>query len=326
VRRRLGRFGFVILASLAISVELLGQSLVISGSVRSASSREPILSAVIQLQNVSAVRTDTLGHFRITVPAAGSYELDVRAIGFRRASLMIRVRRDTNLAILLQPSVNTLDTMRVVGRSVNVKGVIIDGETTLPVLHAQVTIFPAGNVVGAQSGRFSLAVPAREEATLVVEGLAYLRANITISADHDTAVVVALKRDSAALRLIDAQIKRLRERSQAMPYRIDVLGRDDIKRFAQPLIGNVILRRLPVRAVSSRWPYFSGNCIFFDDKRVTFDVLLGIASEVVERVEVFGQDAKMIRVYSRPYVFDLQQQDALPRIMFMSNGLHQVCA
>ncbi len=309
--------------NLLATPQCLSQSGTVLGSVSSTLDGRAIVGAIATLGNVEA-KTDSAGRFRIFAEP-GSYGLVVRAVGFLPKRIVLTLDRDTSVTILLEPSLATLDTMRVIGTDVTVKGLIIDSGTRVPLLRSQVALVPGGPTVGARTGHFSIRVPAGAPATLSVEALEYLPEELTINVAHDTSIVVALRVDSLALQRIQAQVIRLRERSQAMPYRIDALGREALRASGQSMVGHLILRRLPPRSVSTRWPYFHGTCVFLDDKKTSFDVLLTTAAEVVERVEIFGHDAKMIRVYSRAYVVDLQRQETIPRVVFMGNGLHQVC-
>jgi len=303
----------------------LAQVMNVTGVVRSTGDGRPIAGANVRFANESGSTANSVGQFRLSTAAPGIHQIIVRALGFRPRTIHLRVERDTSITITLEPYIGTLDTVRVLGRFVTVTGVVVDARTTLPVLRSQVTVIPGGATLGTASGRFSVRVPASELTMLSAEGLEYLPSDVTIDVTTDTSIVIALRTDSVALRRIGIQVARLKNRSHAMPYRIDALSRDDINRSAQLTVGHLILRRLPVRSVSSRWPYYSGKCVFLDDRKVSFEVLLGTASETVERVEVFGQEARMIRVYSRPYVADLERQDELRPIIFMGNGSREVC-
>lgn len=321
------RLAFLIVCGLTGNLlathQCLSQPVTVIGSVTSILDGRAITGATATLGSVAA-KTDSSGRFRI-VAEPGSYGLVVRAIGFLPKRIVLAVERDTSLTIRLETSPAALDTVRVIGTEVTVKGLIIDSATKLPLLRSQVTLVPGGPTIGARSGHFSIRVPGGARARLSVEALEYLPEELALDVAHDTTIVVALRIDSLSLRRIQAQVIRLRERSQAMPYRIDAMGREAIRSSGQAMVGHLILRRLPPRSVSTRWPYYHGTCVFLDDKKTSFDVLLVTAAEIIERVEIFGHDAKMIRVYSRPYVVDLQRQETIPRLVFMGNGLHQVC-
>jgi hypothetical protein len=300
------------------------QQITISGVVVERSESVPVAGATVRVLGFGPYSTDLNGRFQIRHLAPGPYTVSVEAIGYRSFSLEIVVRADTTLQLELERDPVVLDSLIVRSETVTIKGSIRDAATGLKLLHGQVTINPGARTVGSLSGNFTLEkVPRGSAITIFVEAIEYLPARIDLVAESDTTVNVPLKIDSVALRLIAQQVERIERRSQAVPYSIDVLNRDDIRRAGVLSIGELVKRRLPIGVIPERPPY-PDICVIFDEARVRFERLLGTPPELIERIEIFGYDAKMIRVYTKTYVARLIGE-TIPTIRYSDNGLHTVC-
>jgi hypothetical protein len=242
--------------------------------------------------------------------------------------LRVDLRGDTTVQLRAVRNPTMLDTMVVHGRTVTVSGTLVDSVSGSVILHGQVRRYPGTGPVGASSGHFRLAgIPAGVPVLLSATGLEHLPKDIELAASKDTSIVIYLAIDSMALRMIAQQVARLDDRAAIVPIARDALDRTFIQRSGTMSIGDLVKRRLPTGVIRERYPYVNREktCIFFDDRQVEFQTLLGLVPEIVERVEIFGREGRMIRVYSRRYVADLQRTASLPRIEYSPYGLHQVC-
>jgi len=328
-RRRLGvtlwSLALIVGPAMSLSHESLAQG-VLSGVVKDSANNVPIAGALVRLNQASLTVTDSLGRFKFLGVNQGRQTITARALGHSPRDSLILFGRDTSITFRLPRAAVLLDTVHVHGTTVTIRGEIVDSVSGTNVLYGRAFVYPGGQEVGALSGRFLIeSVPAGAYVAITAEGLEYLSKTIEISTSRDTTIRFRLAIDSVALRLIAEQVRRLSARTGSVPHSVDALGRRQIGQSGVMSIGELVKRRLPPNLVRDRWPYMENPCVFFDDKQVPFETLLGITPEVVERVEIFGRDGRMIRVYSRKYVADLSEISELPRLVYMGNGLSRVC-
>jgi hypothetical protein len=199
----------------------------------------------------------------------------------------------------------------------------------LKLLHAQATVYPGGLSDGARNGEFTIGnVPAGDSVTVVVEGVERLPVRITFLATRDTTLEVSLGVDSVALRMTAKQIERLAARARTIPHSVDELNGDAIRNSGSGTMDELLRRRLPTSMFSSRPPYapVGPMCILYNDREVSWFALQGMEPAQIERVEVYGFRAKMIRVYSRPYVISLMRREKLPPMFLGDYGMGRVCS
>jgi hypothetical protein len=305
----------------------LSAQVTVTGTLVDRSTLGPIAGAIVRVSGSSAL-TDSLGRFRFNEVPVGAQIISARAIGFAPVSLRVDLRGDTTVQLRAVRNPTMLDTMVVHGRTVTVSGTLVDSISGSVILHGQVRLYPGAGPVGASSGHFRLAgIPAGVPVLLSATGLEHLPKDIELAASKDTSIVIYLAIDSVALRMIAQQVARLADRAAIVPISRDALDRTFIHRSGTMSIADLIKRRLPTGVIRERYPYVDREktCIFFDDRQVEFQMLLGLVPEIVERVEIFGREGRMIRVYSRRYVADLQRTASLPRIEYSPYGLHQAC-
>jgi hypothetical protein len=144
---------------------------VLSGTVRDASSKQPLAGAtvfVVELQQ--GTTTDENGRYALTLPL-GTYTLRVTRVGYYRAQRALRLLDDTLLDLELLPSVTELDELAVKGRrdDANVRsndmGVVRLNVATLkkiPVVFGETDILralllqPGLSTVGEGAGGFNV--------------------------------------------------------------------------------------------------------------------------------------------------------------------------
>jgi hypothetical protein len=301
----------------------------VSGVVVDATSRQPIAGAAVTLSGVpGVVTTDTAGRFQFGGVLPGASVLTATTLGYRFYTQRIVVNgADVALTIEMQRQVVGLPRVVVTGRDVTIKGVVRDSATRNPLLQASVTLYPGSRTVGTLSGRFSFDhVAAHERVTLVVEALEHLPETIEIETNVDTALVVSLAVDPVGRRMVAEQAKRLARRADGVPMAVDALGRADLEQTAELRLGEVLQHRLPYSLTRNKpLENIDLPCVFFDDRLVPFGYVVTQPIALVDRVEIFGRQAKMIRVYSRAYVASLMRVPTMARITFINSGLNTVC-
>jgi hypothetical protein len=215
----------------------------------------------------------------------------------------------------------------VSARTITITGGVFDAATGLKLLQgAQVTVYPGPRIIDAVSGGFTLRdIRAGTRMGLLVEALEYLPARIDLLVENDTTLTIALDVDSVGMRLVAQQVVRLQTRSMAVPHSIRAVNRDAIRQSGTTSTGELIRRLLP-GVIAERPPYDPlGLCVVLDDMRVGFEDVASAPPELIERIEIFGQRGRMIRVYTRRYVARLMRVPRLPTIVYSDQGLQRVC-
>lgn len=291
---------------------LAAQGLTVSGVVIESTRGARVAGATVRLGDQRSFFTDLDGAFHFTDVPAGLHAMVVEAYGYRPRTLSLNLRSDTTLRVELEPAPIELDTLAVDLDNVTVRGTVRDAETNLPILVAQLLVYPGGRSVGAISGRFRLEnVPAGHPITLVVEAMEYLPARLSLVPEGDTTLAIPLETDPVALRMVQQQVKRLEVRAQAVPVSLTALNREDLERHVYLNVLDVIRQRAP-RSVPREDKDIWGRrgCYFLDDSKVPLDVFQGLRPEQIERIEIFGRGS-MIRVYTRRYVHRLAREGQL---------------
>jgi hypothetical protein len=317
-----------VLLSAAATSPIGAQQVTVSGVVIEATSKRPIAGAAVTLSGAPGVVTDTGGRFQFSGITPGTYVLTVSTLGYRFYTQRLTVvNADTLLTIEMQNQVVGLPRVIVSARDVSIKGLIRDSATHHPLLQASVALYPGSRTVGTHSGRFSLGnVPAGERVTLVIEAIEHLPETIEIETNVDTSIVVSLAIDSVGRRMMAQQSKRLAQRAAAIPIAVDALSRDELEQTGETQLGAVLRHRLPYSLTKNKPPEnIELPCVFFDDRLVPFSQVVMQPIELLDRVEIYGRQAKMIRVYSKQYVASLMREPALRRITFINTGLNTVC-
>ena len=307
-------------------VGLEAQELTVSGVVIESTRGATVAGATVRLGDQRSFFTDLDGAFHFTKVPAGLHAMVVEAYGYRPRTLSLNLRSDTTLRVELEPAPIELDTLAVDLDNVTVRGTVRDAETNLPILVAEVLVYPGDRTVGANSGRFTLEnVPARQPITLVVEAMEYLPVRLSLVPEGDTTLAIPLKTDSVALRMVQQQVQRLERRAQAVPVSLTALDREDLERHVYLNVLDVIRQRAP-RSVPRQnediWGRWS--CYFLDDSKVPLDVFQGLRPEQIERIEVFGRGS-MIRVYTRRYVHRLMRQGPLTNTGYITGLGSIIC-
>ncbi len=252
--------------------------------------------------------------------------LSVEAFGYRSRSLELVLRGDTMVQLEIDPDPVVLDSVIVQTGTVTIRGRTRDAQTGSKLRDVQVTVYPGPRIVGALNGDFTLQNMAKgQPIAILVEAIEYLPTQLELTPAKDTTLSVALEIDSVALRLIAQQAKRLQLRVQGMPMKIGALGRDEIRSTVAQSIADLIRQRVPRGVIPDRPPYPERGCIIFDDADSSIQELVATPPQLIERVEIVGYRAEMIRVYSKKYVASLIRQHTLQPIRYMDNGLGTVC-
>ncbi|MFN0180344.1 MAG: SusC/RagA family TonB-linked outer membrane protein [Gemmatimonadales bacterium] len=115
--RRISAAVALCLAALLASLPrpALAQESTVAGTVISSRTQEPVASARVEVAgSPMATTTDARGRFRLTSLTGAQVTLDIRVIGFRRATVPARVG-DLTVRVLLEEQAVTLDEMVVTG-------------------------------------------------------------------------------------------------------------------------------------------------------------------------------------------------------------------
>jgi Carboxypeptidase regulatory-like domain len=315
-----------VLLSLTVATVIEGQQVSVSGVVQE-NAGGPIPGATVTLSGMTRVITDTAGRFHVAGVMPGAHVLTVSRIGYRFYTQRVAVANaDVTLTIEMQPQAVALPPVIVGAHDITIKGLARDSATRHPLLQASVTLYPGSRTIGALSGRFSLDhVPAGERVTLVVEAIEHVPETIEIMTNVDTSIVVSLGIDSVGRRMVAEQSRRLARRAAGVAIAVDQLGREDLEHSGELQLGVVLRRRLPYRMFGERPPEDKDlPCVFFDEALVPFSQIAIQPIELIDRVEIYGRQAKMIRVYSKRYVASLMREATLPRITFLNAGLSTI--
>ncbi len=294
---------------------LRAQQVTLSGIVVESRRGATVAGATVRVGSRPPVVTDLDGAFHFAEVSGGPHTLTVEAYGYHSRTLSLNLRADTTVRVELEPDPLVLDRLVVQARYVTVRGTIRDGETTVRVLDGQVTVYPGGQTVGANTGRFTLErVPAGQPVTLVVEAIEYLPVRVNFVPEGDTTLNFHLEVDSVALRMIAMQVERLERRARGVPKSPTALNRDDLMRHVASDVLEVIRRAVPGNHLpSARQVWGRYGCYFLDGSSVPLDRLQSLLPEEVERVEIYAR-GRAIRVYTRRYVHRMMGEDHLAPI------------
>jgi hypothetical protein len=267
-------------------------------------------------------------------------------VGHQLKAIDLFIRSDTTLTIVLSRRTISLDTVLVRPRNLRIKGTAVDSTSGDFLLQAQATLYPGGRFVGATSGVFTFDSVSPGLTTLVVEGHEHLPMRVELDLQHDTTFRIRLGIDSLAVRMTAMQVRRLEQRSRAIPMPTTALNREAIEREGATSLLELVTHRLyqdpgAVRKSFVKPP--ASTCYFVDDSRVPLAVLEGMQPQLVERIEIYrsggppspslsggtGRNfgpANMVRVYTRRYVSTLARQKSLPRVFYVGTGLSPSCS
>jgi hypothetical protein len=320
----------------------------VSGRVFEEGRGTPVPNATVRLNGAPDQVTDSLGRFEFTQVSPGRYIFAIAAIGYRFRAVEATIERDTTLLVGMTRRVTTLDTMVVRPGGVRIRGMAVDSASGDPLIQAQAILYPGGKLVGAVSGTFSFDSVAPGPVTIIVEGAEHLPIRVEMDVDRDTSFHVKMGVDSVSLRMIAAQVRRLEQRTHAVPMPSKSLNRDAIAGEGATNLNELILRRayedpVAVRASFSNPP--DSGCYFVDDTKVPRAVLAGMVPELVERIEIYrsaggpppsmvGRKTSnrnfggvlMVRVYTKRYVAALPRQQNLSKVVYMNTGTRPTCS
>lgn len=293
------------------------QPVSVSGIVTEAGQGTPIGDATVSLAGRDAT-TGRDGRFRIEAVTPGRYSLEVVGIGYRRSIIDLEIRNDTVIQIVLEPDPLALETL--IARAVTIRGTLRDAETGRMLEGGQVILQPGDHTTRVPRGDFRFDGVAAGRVTISARVIEYLPARIDLDAIADTTLRIDMEVDSVGLRLVARLVHRLAERAEELPLRVRALGRDDIRSSGAPTVAAVIRRELPLTMKE-----LEERCVMYDDRRIDPNLLLGIPSDIIERVEIIGYGGAMIRVYSKRYVLSLMRRTTLPKMQYLRSGLGRVC-
>ncbi|HEX2167276.1 MAG TPA: carboxypeptidase regulatory-like domain-containing protein, partial [Longimicrobiales bacterium] len=321
-----------LLPTLALDGSASAQQATIRGVVQERTDGSPIAEASVRLGDGLRAVTGADGGFVLERVDPGPYTIQIDALGYVSRRVDVVIRGDTTLVIRLEVDPIRID--QIEARLVTIRGTLHDATTGERLQSGQVRIEPGGETASASYRGFRIQGVPSGPVRVVVRALEYLPAVFEFDAERDTTLRVDMRVDSVGIKLLLQQVDRLAQRAEAEPYSVRELDRDDISHSGAPTIGDFITRQLPSwrgrppmvlsrqrRAQAGRSPLqrraSSGPaCVTYDDVPVELDVLEGIPSDLVERVEIFGYGGRMVRVYSKRYVASLMGQEKLPRIIF----------
>lgn len=299
------------------------QTATVSGVVVQSAGGAPINGATVRLTGLPLATTNADGRFTISGIALGRYTATAQAVGYRVNAFAFTVAGDTTLRIALDRVAVRLDTVVVRAGDLTIDGHVRDATTHTRLLDARVTLFPGDRTIGAMSGGFRITEVPRGEVTIVVDGFQHLPREITFTASKDTSLTIDLDIDSVALRMTAVQLKRLEQRSNAVMMVHQALTGDDLRTSGSMSVYEYFKRRVAPMKPPPLDSTADDECIFYDDVRIAPDQLVGIPMETVERIEIYGAQRDMIRVYTTEYVSSLMAERQIPRIVLMPRSPHR---
>jgi len=324
---------------------MAAQTVRISGTVVD-ERQSPVANATVRLTGDASSTTSANGRFEFASAIPGHYLITVTAIGHQMRTFEASIARDTNLTIVLERRSVMLDTVVVRPRNLRIRATAVDSATGDFLVQAQATLYPSARFIGATSGVVVFDSVSPGPVTIVVEGYEHLPKRLELDLTRDTTFRVLLGIDSVALRMTAMQVKRLEQRSHAIPIPTTALNRDAVKREGATNLFELVMRRIDgdpaaVRKTSGRPP--DATCYFVDDSKVALLALEGMLPELVERIEIYRSSgppapsfrggsgrnrgtATMVRIYTKRYVATLPRTEVLPRIVYIGSGLTPSCS
>src|SRR5262245_55688153 len=112
--------------TLVCALPALAQTATIRGRVEDATTRSPVVGALVFLSGRGSILTDRNGAFQFSGVPNAAHELRVQALGYQTSQVRVDLRADTALTIALNPSPVQIDSLRVTARRVNVGGRLLD--------------------------------------------------------------------------------------------------------------------------------------------------------------------------------------------------------
>ena len=298
-----------ILSSAALPLRAGAQQVTVTGMVVERTESSWIGGATVRLSGSPPFFTDLGGAFRFARVTPGRHTLTVEALGYQSRSMELEIRADTVLVIEMDPDPILLDSLLVRAGNITIRGEILDAATGQRVLVSQVSVEPGISTVGAVSGYFTVRkVPRGRAVTVLVEALEYMPARIALITETDTTLTIELVPDPVAVRMVAEQVKKLETRSNAVPLRIDEIGREDWAVAPNWSVFDLLRTRLGGSAAI--------GCLFIDEAFMgsgslsppgergipgAAQLLHGLFAPEVERIEVFGHGG-MVRVYTKRFV------------------------
>lgn len=274
---------------------------VVQGRVLERGSGVPIARATVEIENVGSVVTSADGRFRFESVPAGYRLLTTQALGYLRERTSFMLTRDTAWTIELEVAPIVLDTISIKNRRVRLRGEVTDITSGDAIIDADVEVTPDTRRKTDMLGRFQADLPASIPARVSVTAFGYLPFSITAAMERDTLVRIRLEPDPVALRMIHAQVERLRTRSHGVRDPLAVpIDRAELLFNRNATLADLLFRRFGAR--------MAVRCLLIDDVLTYFGPggqLQGMLSTMMphdfERIELLMR-GRMLRLYTREYI------------------------
>ena len=256
------------------------------------------------------------GEFRFARVPEGAHTLTVEAMGYRSRQLPLVVRSDTILLVELEVDPVRVDSILVRGRTVTVKGRVVDEVTGRPIPGAWIQTDLFSEVYSRDDGSFRLRrVPRGYPVTATIGAYRYLPRSRTFIAHRDTTLVIGMSPDSLAIRLFEVAEDQMQIRTRGVNLSQFPLTRDFIERRIFRTVPELIRLKTGGRPISEK-------CLFIDEVKQPFvEILDTYLPSEIERIEIFGRGA-MVRIYTQDFVAkNLTRVDELPSIIYVMSGI-----
>ena len=221
----------------------------------------------------------------------------MQAPSYRLYDQTLEPRTDVDLVIELQPQPIPIDSLSVRARTIALRGHVVEASTGRRLADAAVFLGTSQLTSSSAAGSFELdGLMPGDTFQVLVEALGYLPVEYTVAPTTDSIRVFEMRPDSLALKLIDAQISRLEERSAGMGYARIQVDRDEIMESMVATPAHLIRERLGLDVASIR-------CVFVDEqqRRFGFRDLEGYALDRIHRIEIIDRGA-IVRVYTTHFI------------------------
>lgn len=312
-----------------------------------------LASGWVQVQGGTRVAAGVDGGFRVDGLAPGSYVLTAGAYGYGTRRIELSLRADTTLLIELEPAPVPLDSLRVEGQTVRLRGEVLEGGTERRLMDVEVDVEGQEPIWTDAAGRFGMDIAAGPPVRVTVRHFGYLPVRTVISTFTDTMMMVELESDRAVQRMIEVQVRRLEQRARPLvSTTMPAIDRGFIRSRGHATAMDLVVERYG--------PQLSKiECLVIDEEQqVTFrdvaragggrsigwggrgdpgpvlEPLTHMLAPEIERMEVleFGHLPKrwMLRVYTRDFIREMVARTGrvkltAPRIIPGAGDSHTLC-
>lgn len=328
LRRGLAAVLIVAGGLIGYNVPAASQSITVRGRVVEHGTAEAVAGATAELSGAGRTITNPRGEFIFSLPRPGRRNLTVTMLGYRQHKSSIQVQSDTTVLVELDVDAVRLPGVTVRNRRYRLRGQVTDAENRQPVIDADVRIDRRDPVHTNIAGRFNVGgLSAGNPITIHVSAFGLMPRQLTLQADRDTTINLALRADPIGQRMIAIQLQRLESRSNALGHSVQTLNRDQIMRRSVGTPWDLIreylrpsLRKNAPASITLETPAVV-PCLFIDERRVQWmEELTNYVPDTIERIEIIDRGS-MVRVYTRRYVQEMLRRRADPAPIVLVAGL-----